>query len=135
MQLYATHSPLEEYKWQQQSQKKTSTKQALYSNKADTKKLDLASHISVENELAEAFRSIRTSLMFSTPDGAPQVLLVTSASGGEGKTTAAINLATVFAQNGDSVLVVDADLRKPRTYQTLGVAPSPGLTEHLEGKL
>jgi len=50
--------------------------------KADTHRLDLASHLTADNELAEAFRSIRTSLMFSTPDGATQVLLVTSASSG-----------------------------------------------------
>ena len=100
-------------------------------SKAVTKKLDLASHLTADNELAEAFRSVRTSLMFSTPDGAPQVLLITSASSGEGKTTAVINLATVFAQNGEQVLVVDADLRKPRAYKTLKVPHSPGLTEYL----
>jgi capsular exopolysaccharide synthesis family protein len=96
--------------------------------------LDLISHQRLDSEVAEAFRSIRTSLMFSSPEGAPKSLLVTSATAAEGKTTSACNLATVLAQNGSRVLLVDADLRKPRLHRVFAVPASPGLTEHLVGE-
>ncbi len=79
--------------------------------------------------VSEAFRSLRTSLMFSTPTGMPKLLLFTSASQGEGKTTVAENLATVLAQNGASVLLIDADLRRPSVHRDFGVPRAPGLTD------
>ena len=82
-----------------------------------------------KSAVSEAFRSLRTSLMFSTPEGMPRVLLFTSSSQGEGKTTAAANLATVLAQNGASVLLIDADLRRPSVHRDFGIPRSPGLTD------
>ena len=90
------------------------------------------SHYSItqpKSAVSEAFRSLRTSLMFSTPEGMPGVLLFTSASQGEGKTTSAINLATVLAQNGASVLLIDADLRRPSLHRDFGIPRAPGLTD------
>jgi len=90
------------------------------------------SHFSVtqpKSAVSEAFRSLRTSLMFSTPEGMPGVLLFTSSSQGEGKTTSAINLATVLAQNGASVLLIDADLRRPSLHRDFGIPRAPGLTD------
>jgi capsular exopolysaccharide synthesis family protein len=69
--------------------------------------------------------------MFATPGGAPKVLMVTSAGPGEGKTTAAVSLGIVLAQTGASVLLVDADLRKPRLHKVFNVPRGPGLTEYL----
>ncbi|WP_440995042.1 GumC family protein [Arhodomonas sp. SL1] len=84
-----------------------------------------------QSEVSEAFRSLRTSLMFSSPEGMPGRLLITSPGAGEGKTTAATNMACVLAQNGERVLLVDADLRKPRMHRIFDIAQVPGLTERI----
>ncbi|MCH8477940.1 MAG: polysaccharide biosynthesis tyrosine autokinase [Wenzhouxiangella sp.] len=91
------------------------------------------SEIHPKSSVSEAFRSLRTSLMFSTPQGMPKTLLVTSPGPGDGKTTNSINLATVMAQNGARVLLVDADLRKPRLHRDFGIPMAPGLTNRIAG--
>lgn len=83
---------------------------------------------------AESFRSLRTSLQFSTPTGVPKVLMVTSASMGEGKSTAALSMAVAFAQAGKSVLLIDADLRKASLHKKLGMSNERGLTNLLAGE-
>ena len=89
------------------------------------------SAIHAASPVSEAFRSLRTSLNFSTAEGMPQVLMLTSSNVGEGKTTSAINLATVLAQNGSRVLLIDADLRKPRLHREFNCPRAPGLTNHI----
>jgi capsular exopolysaccharide synthesis family protein len=93
--------------------------------------IELMSHYQRDQGLSESYRSIRTSLMFATPGGAPKTLMVTSATPGEGKTTSTVNLGIVLAQTGASVLLVDCDLRKPRLHKVFGVPRGPGLTEYL----
>ena len=91
-----------------------------------------------ENEprspLAEAFRMVRTNLSYALPaqEGARRYL-VTSAGPTEGKTTVTANLATVMAQAGQRVILVDADLRRPTLYKAFGVPSKPGLTSYLAG--
>ena len=81
----------------------------------------------------EAFRRVRTSLLLSQADEPPRVILVTSSSASEGKTTTTLNLAAILAQMGGPVLVIDADLRRPSCSRMLGLPSGPGLTELLTG--
>jgi polysaccharide biosynthesis transport protein len=85
--------------------------------------------------LAESYRSIRTALLFSRSEKPPQVVLVTSPSPGEGKTVTTLNLAIALTQDGHSVLVIDADLRKGSCHARLGITNHNGLSNVLTGNL
>lgn len=82
---------------------------------------------------AEAYRSVRTALQFSTDTGVPRCLLVTSASPAEGKSTTALTLAKNFAQLGKRVLIIDADLRNPSLHRALDKPNDIGLSNYLAG--
>ncbi|WP_432561946.1 tyrosine-protein kinase domain-containing protein [Kineococcus sp. SYSU DK003] len=83
---------------------------------------------------AEALRQIRTNLQFADVDHPPQVVVVTSALPGEGKSTTAVNLALTAATAGVRTILVEADLRLPKVSQYLGVEDSAGLTTVLAGR-
>ena len=82
---------------------------------------------------AEAYRMLRTSVRFSERVKGGKTLCVTSGSVAEGKSLTLFNLAYVCAQLGDNVLVVDADLHRPRQHKILGVSNDPGLANILVG--
>ncbi len=85
--------------------------------------------------VSEALRALRTALIFRLRHVAgSKIILMTSANPKEGKTTISANLAAAFEQNHLKVLLIDADLRRPRLHQLLGTASEPGLTEVLEGE-
>jgi len=84
--------------------------------------------------ISEAYRALRTNIQFSTVDKPVRTLVVTSADLQEGKTTTVANLATVMAQAGLSVIVVDADLRRSSLHEFFGVSRDPGLTNALLDK-
>lgn len=92
---------------------------------------ELVAHKEPKSSYAEAYRSARTGIMFSSPDAPPVAILVTSSGPEEGKTTTAINLAVTMAHAGNRVLVLDADLRKPRVHQVFGLKNGFGLTNLL----
>jgi polysaccharide biosynthesis transport protein len=83
--------------------------------------------------IAEAFRSFRTALQFSTDQGAPKSIAVTSSQPGEGKSTAALALGINFAQLGMKVLLIDADLRNPSQHRNLARSNGTGLANYLAG--
>jgi capsular exopolysaccharide synthesis family protein len=85
----------------------------------------------VESPHAEAYRVLRTNLLFSRKDDKLNTVAVVSAGAGEGKSTTVCNLATVFAQSGQRVLMVDSDLRRPTLHKLMGVSNNLGLTNYL----
>lgn len=83
--------------------------------------------------MAEAYRHLRTSLLFSSAGKPPQTILITSSQPSEGKTTTAINTAITLAQSHADVVIVDCDLRRPRLHSHFGFANDRGLTNYLSG--
>jgi capsular exopolysaccharide synthesis family protein len=84
--------------------------------------------------VADAYRVLRTNLIFTSAETTGRVILVTSASPSEGKTTTLANLATALAQNGAKVLAVDGDLRRPTLNRHFGLEKTPGLSDLIVGK-
>jgi len=85
--------------------------------------------------IAESFRTIRTGIQFSSEEKPSRLLLVTSSMPGEGKTDIASQLALIFAQSEEKVLLIDSDLRKPRLSSLFSeLRGGPGLSEYLQGE-
>src|SRR6185295_4787667 len=97
--------------------------------------LAMMSHHDARSGFAEAYRSVRTALQFSTRQGAPRQLMVTSTSAGEGKTTTALSIAINFAQTGKLTLLIDSDLRNPTLHKYLGIDNSRGLSNYLSSEM
>src|SRR5438046_2943651 len=86
-----------------------------------------------QSQMSESYRALRTSLLLTSVGAPPKIILITSALPQEGKTTTSINTATVLAQKGTRVLLIDADLRRPSIHKTLGMGPRAGLSNVLTG--
>lgn len=84
--------------------------------------------------MAEAYRHLRTSLLFSSAGKPPQTILITSSQPSEGKTTTAINTAITLAQAGADVVIIDCDLRRPRLHNHFSMENTTGLTNYLSGE-
>ena len=87
-------------------------------------------------DVQEAYKAARTNLMFilgKSKENNGNVILFTSANQAEGKTTTCINLALTVAQAGNRVLIIDADMRKPRIHTSFGIDVTPGLSDKLSG--
>jgi succinoglycan biosynthesis transport protein ExoP len=99
--------------------------------RGENKSVALDVHSDPRSTLAEAYRSVRTALQFSTPEGAPKRLVVTSTTRNEGKSTTALALAINFAQMGQRVLLIDADMRNPSVHKLLEIPNEFGLSNLL----
>jgi capsular exopolysaccharide synthesis family protein len=89
----------------------------------------------VPHDFGEAFRSLRTSLVFTSGAEGPRIIAVTSSQPLEGKTTTACNLAMALALGGSRVLLIDADMRRPGLHKVVGVQNSVGLSHLLVGQV
>jgi capsular exopolysaccharide synthesis family protein len=100
----------------------------------DAVKKPLLTQVPGQSPRAESFRQIRTNLQFAHVSHKSKAVLVTSSLPGEGKSTTATNLAIAISQSGQSVVLVDADLRRPRVDEYLGLERNAGLTTALIGR-
>ena len=96
-------------------------------------RVELVSQARPHSQMAEAYRALRTSLLLSSIGKPPKVILITSSTPQEGKTTTSINCALVLAHKGVRVLLIDADLRRPGIHKILGLPPRSGLSNLLAG--
>jgi capsular exopolysaccharide synthesis family protein len=95
---------------------------------------ELLMNVDSRSPLAEAYRHLRTSVLLSTAGRAPKSLLVTSSLPGEGKTTTAVNTAISLAQTGASVVIIDADMRRPRLQSIFDMRGAEGLSSILSSE-
>ncbi|WP_438448541.1 CpsD/CapB family tyrosine-protein kinase [Gorillibacterium sp. sgz5001074] len=86
-----------------------------------------------KSPIAEAYRTLRTNIDFSSVDEAVQIIMLTSTQPGEGKSTTTANLALAYVQAGKRVLLIDADLRKPTIHKIFNRTNRVGLTSLLAG--
>ncbi len=98
-----------------------------------TATVGLIAHEYPASKISEAVREMRTTLLVSRPGGPPRMILVTSSQPSEGKTAISANLAVSLAQAGRRVLLVDADMRKPRIHAIFGLSNGRGLSTALGG--
>ena len=109
----------------------TSKTTALQKNGNGNGSSELLMNVDSRSPLAEAYRHLRTSVLLSTAGRAPKSLLVTSSLPGEGKTTTAVNTAISLAQTGASVVIIDADMRRPRLQSIFDMSGQEGLSSIL----
>lgn len=96
-------------------------------------KRELIAQRDPKSPVSEVFRTLRTNIQFMSTNKKLQTLLITSTFPSEGKSWVASNLAVTFAQAGNKVILIDADMRKGRQYTIFGVSPRPGLSNYLSG--
>jgi len=96
---------------------------------------ELLLNVTGRSALAESYRQLRTSILLSTAGRAPKTLLVTSSLPGEGKTTTAVNTAISLAQTGARVVIIDADMRRPRLRSIFGLPDRQGLSSILSSDM
>ncbi len=101
---------------------------------ADGSAQDLVVHANPKSGVAECLRAVRTNLLFMSPDKPLRTILVTSSGPQEGKTTTSAALAEIMADSGNRVLIVDADMRRPRLHRVFSVPNAVGLSSLILGQ-
>ncbi len=95
---------------------------------------DLVTHLTPKSTASEAYRGIRTGILFSSADEPPQVVLVASSGPREGKTITSANIAIAMAQAGGRVLLMDCDLRRPKLHRLFSLERDRGMANLLVGR-
>lgn len=95
---------------------------------------ELVIHTRPKSNISEDIRTIRTNLQFTSSDEESKVILITSSIPGEGKSFISSNLATAFAQTGESTLLIDCDLRLGRVHKIFGISNEKGFSNLLVGQ-
>mgnify|MGYP000399383522 FL=1 len=96
-------------------------------------KKELITKIDAKSPVSEVFRSLRTNIQYMSKSSSCQTILLTSTTQGEGKSWIVSNLAVTFAQTGKNVIIIDADMRRPRQNNIFGIDMFPGLSNYLAG--
>lgn len=96
-------------------------------------KKELITKIDAKSPVSEVFRSLRTNIQYMSKSSSCQTILVTSTTQGEEKSWIVSNLAVTFAQTGKNVIIIDADMRRPRQNNIFGIDMFPGLSNYLAG--
>jgi len=98
-------------------------------------KLNIITHENPKSPIAEAYRTLRTNIQFSSLDNPLKTIMVTSSAPGEGKTTTTVNLAVAMAQSDARVIIIDGDLRKPRIHKVFKSSNQYGVSNILVNNL
>ena len=102
-------------------------------NPHDEEMPELVTMHSPKSTPSEAYRGIRTGILFSSAENQPQVIIVSSAWPGEGKTITTTNLAITMAQSGSRVIILDCDMRRPKIHKIFGISREIGMSNILVG--
>ncbi|MEY4509002.1 MAG: hypothetical protein RLZZ450_1124 [Pseudomonadota bacterium] len=105
-----------------------------HTRRIESQERDLIVHLEPRSTAAECCRTIRTNITFQSADHPLRTLAITSAQPKDGKTMVSISLATILAQSGKRVLLVDTDLRKPRLHRAFKIPTGAGITSVLAGE-
>jgi capsular exopolysaccharide synthesis family protein len=100
----------------------------------ELKSIELANYVDAESSIAESYRTIRTSILLSTPESPPKIITVSSSVPKEGKTSTVVNLAISFTKLSKKVLIIDGDLRKPSLHKIFRIKNTQGLSSFLVSK-
>lgn len=125
------HPPQEAKKTRRPSKRQKASGPGISAEKLAARLVTLADST---NEASEAYRTLRTNLIYSSVDTPPKVIVLTSPGPGEGKSTSCANLGVVLSQAGKSVLIVDCDFRKPVMHKFFGLRNLAGLVDVLVGE-